>query len=125
MIENIEERLTDYLFAEDIYAAYAQYKNKIQETIKDYKRLDRVLRATKRFMVEDLLKCSAVPNMIDCMGIGLYLYYNNLGLATVSVLLGEIFRDCARGSSRKNLEFLNRVNDSNLIQISPKPRATP
>ncbi len=111
MIKNITKKLADYFFARDIHVAHIRYENKVRETISDDKQLSYVLEGCKPVKAVYILGGSAIPNLLECIGLGLSIYNNDLGFVAVSGVIAEAFRAGIRRSSRKNLEFYNEMMD--------------
>jgi len=111
MIKNIRKRLGDYFFARDIYQSHIRYENKVREAISNDTQLHYVLDGHKPLRVIDVLGSSAIPNLLQCAGMGLSIYHNDLSFAVVSGLVGEAFRVGCRRSAKKRLEFHNKLMD--------------
>ncbi len=111
MIKNITRKIGNYFFARDIYRAHKAYDNKVREAVMGNKELYACLNADKRLKNAEVLACSAFPNIIDCLGIGLAIHYNNPWFAAAGGLVAEGWRISLRHSAKESLKNLNKGLD--------------
>ena len=114
MTNNIGRKLVDYFFAKDIYEAHKIYDNRIEEFVLDEKRLEQKLKGNKTDRVLDLIMCSALPNALNCVGIGMSLYTKNLFYAASYGVLGESLRVFSRNIASRNIRFYNKLMDESI-----------
>ena len=97
----------NYLFSRDNSRNFRLLENRTREIIPDAYELHGELEKQADMKFGTKVFCSALPNLIDCAGMGLGLYYQDVGPTMVLGILGEGIRNLSRKSVRRYFERRN------------------
>jgi hypothetical protein len=109
MIKDIGKKLSDYFLGRDIYAEHRGYENKVRETIVDKSNLSALLKHDRILRAIDAIGNSIVPNTIEGICLGSYMYNGDLMFPAFGVIMAECCRNASRRGARVRLEINSNV----------------
>lgn len=117
---SLGKKLKNYFFAEDIYQGYNYNENLIREfnTESDKsEEFNSLLQNNKKMKNLSVLLCSAVPNIMGCIGISAFLFDAYTLLPYVAIGFGEYLRKDLRNDAKDYLSALQRTYPYELREI--------